>query len=235
MGVIYESMERFYEAKRYYCKVRPKLRFNIDQSVNLTLIDVRIATCYTALKIHTKAIQRYIQALEQSQMIGDSILIGKVRAHLGIAYLKANEYNKVIEQFVDVIILMDVIARPFVHEIYLIIAETLLKVNDIINAMIYYEKFVDRFEEDEEHDPELWSNTCERLIYCLGCIWLEIADFTQSFTYCMKAIRILVSKPDLKRYALSITIIIDNTSWHREVTDDTKPPQRSWRKQMIAN
>ncbi|CAF4698851.1 unnamed protein product [Rotaria sp. Silwood2] len=38
-----------------------------------------------------------------------------------------------------------------------------------------------------------------------------------------------------KGYAFSITIIIDNASWHREVTDDTKPPQRSWRKQMIAN
>ncbi|CAF4012119.1 unnamed protein product, partial [Rotaria sp. Silwood1] len=35
--------------------------------------------------------------------------------------------------------------------------------------------------------------------------------------------------------ATSITIIIDNASWHREVTDDTKPPQRSWRKQRIAN
>src|SRR5690242_19935059 len=35
--------------------------------------------------------------------------------------------------------------------------------------------------------------------------------------------------------APSITIIIDNASWHREVTDDTKPPRRSWRKQMIAN
>jgi len=32
-----------------------------------------------------------------------------------------------------------------------------------------------------------------------------------------------------------ITIIIDNASWHREVTDDTKPPQRSWRKQRISN
>ncbi|CAF4571633.1 unnamed protein product, partial [Rotaria sp. Silwood2] len=38
-----------------------------------------------------------------------------------------------------------------------------------------------------------------------------------------------------KGNARSITIIIDNASWHREVTDDTKPPQRSWRKQMTAN
>ncbi|CAF5048130.1 unnamed protein product [Rotaria sp. Silwood1] len=37
------------------------------------------------------------------------------------------------------------------------------------------------------------------------------------------------------RNARSITIIIDNASWHRELTDDTKPPQRSWRKQRIAN
>ncbi|CAF3860153.1 unnamed protein product [Rotaria sordida] len=35
--------------------------------------------------------------------------------------------------------------------------------------------------------------------------------------------------------APSITIIIDNASWHREGTDDTKPSRRSWRKQMIAN
>ncbi|CAF4631996.1 unnamed protein product, partial [Rotaria sp. Silwood2] len=35
--------------------------------------------------------------------------------------------------------------------------------------------------------------------------------------------------------ATSITIIIDNVSWHREVTDDTKSPQRSWRKQKKAN
>ncbi|CAF3922381.1 unnamed protein product [Rotaria sp. Silwood1] len=38
-----------------------------------------------------------------------------------------------------------------------------------------------------------------------------------------------------KGNARSITIIIDNASWHRELTDDTKPPQRSWRKQRIAN
>ncbi|CAF0779758.1 unnamed protein product [Rotaria sordida] len=33
----------------------------------------------------------------------------------------------------------------------------------------------------------------------------------------------------------AITIIIDNAPWHREVTDDTKSPLRSWRKQMIAD
>ncbi|CAF4265092.1 unnamed protein product, partial [Rotaria sp. Silwood2] len=37
------------------------------------------------------------------------------------------------------------------------------------------------------------------------------------------------------RNACSITIIIDNASWHREVTDDTKPPQCLWGKQMIVN
>ncbi|CAF2602377.1 unnamed protein product [Rotaria sp. Silwood2] len=37
------------------------------------------------------------------------------------------------------------------------------------------------------------------------------------------------------RKSRAITIIIDNASWHREVTDDTKPPLRSWRKQMIAD
>ncbi|CAF3985209.1 unnamed protein product, partial [Rotaria sordida] len=37
------------------------------------------------------------------------------------------------------------------------------------------------------------------------------------------------------RKSRAITIIIDNAPWHREVTDNTKPPLRSWRKQMIAD
>ncbi|CAF3961507.1 unnamed protein product [Rotaria sordida] len=38
-----------------------------------------------------------------------------------------------------------------------------------------------------------------------------------------------------KGKAPAITIIIDNATWHCELTDDTKPPLRSWRKQMIAD
>lgn len=32
----------------------------------------------------------------------------------------------------------------------------------------------------------------------------------------------------------TIAIIIDNAPWHCELTDDTKPPLRSWRKDRIA-
>jgi hypothetical protein len=54
-------------------------------------------------------------------------------------------------------------------------------------------------------------------------------EFGRSFDY------LIVRDTFYKGNARSITVIIDNASWHREVTDDTKPPQRSWRKQKIAN
>ena len=31
----------------------------------------------------------------------------------------------------------------------------------------------------------------------------------------------------------NITIVIDNATWHNNLTDDTKPPKRAWNKQKI--
>ncbi|CAF3225661.1 unnamed protein product [Rotaria sp. Silwood2] len=179
MGIIYESKERYHQAKRYYCKMLPILRCNGDQNENLTMIHVRIAACYTALKLHELAIQRCIRALHQSQTIDDPILVGKVRAHLGIIYLETNQYHKAIEQFIIVSHLIDIIERRFIDEIYLIIAETLFKVNDIVNAIKYYSKFLDRYEEIELYESELWFNTCERIIY----IYYSENQFENSIIY----------------------------------------------------
>ncbi|CAF4286022.1 unnamed protein product, partial [Rotaria magnacalcarata] len=165
MGVIYETKECYHEAKRYYCKILPILRYNRDQKEKLTLIHVRIAACYAALKKYTFSIKRYIGALQQIQMIGNSILYRKVQAHLGTAYLKANQYNKAIEQFLGITLLIDVIETSFVREIYLIIAETLLKANDVVHAMMYYSKFLDRYEDVKEYDFATWCEACERVIY----------------------------------------------------------------------
>ena len=32
-----------------------------------------------------------------------------------------------------------------------------------------------------------------------------------------------------------ISIIIDNATWHNHLTEDTKPPKRSWNKQKIID
>ncbi|CAF5052683.1 unnamed protein product, partial [Rotaria magnacalcarata] len=121
MGVIYESKERYHEAKRYY-------------------LHVRIAACDAALKMYKQSIEQYIQALKESQMIGDSILVGKIQAHLGITYFEAHQYDKAVEQFIDVATLLDVISRPFLYEIYLIIGETLLKIEmkTLTNVILNY-------------------------------------------------------------------------------------------------
>ncbi len=81
------------------------------------------------------------------------------------------------------------------------------------------------FKCDQEHSMDSMhfihrvGQSCSKLRKELG----------RSFVY------LIVRDAFYKGNACSITIIIDNASWHREVTDDTRPPQHSWRKQRIAN
>jgi tetratricopeptide (TPR) repeat protein len=193
IGVIYESKECYNKAKYYYRKILPILRCNCDQSENLIMIHVRIASCYAVQNMYTLAIQRYRRALQQSLVSGNQILIGKVRAHLGVTYLAANQYYEAIEQFICITLLLDVIARPFIQEIYLIIAETLLKVNDILNAVKYYSKYLDRYEEVDDVDCQLWCSTCERIVDK----YISENQFDYSILYAKKLLEFRMKKcPD---------------------------------------
>ncbi|CAF4321889.1 unnamed protein product [Rotaria socialis] len=165
MGVIYESKERYHEAKRYYRRIVSIVRHNSKHNKDLILVHVRIAACDAALKMYILSIEQYIKTLKEGHMIGDSILVGKIRAHLGITYFEAHQYDKAAEQFIDVAALLDVISRPFLYEIYLIIGETLLKVNDVDKALLYFKSFLDRNENVDQFDTELWCDACERIFY----------------------------------------------------------------------
>jgi len=33
----------------------------------------------------------------------------------------------------------------------------------------------------------------------------------------------------------TVTLILDNATWHNRLTEETMPPKRSWKKQMIIN
>ncbi|CAF4615356.1 unnamed protein product [Rotaria sp. Silwood2] len=100
-----------------------------------------------------------------------------------------------------------------------------LAISALINENGFHHPSIDIFKCDQEHSMDSmhfiqWiSRTCSKLR----------KEFGRSFDY------VTFRNATFKGYALSITIIIDNASWHREVTDDKKPPQRSWRKQMIVN
>jgi tetratricopeptide (TPR) repeat protein len=123
-------------------------------------------------------------------MSGKLILNSKVRAQLGITYLKTNQYNEAIEQFVGITLLLDVIDRLFVREIYLIIAETLMKLNDTFNAVKYYSKFLEWYDEIGKSDPELWYDTCERII----CIYSLEDRFDCSVIYAKKLLEYRLQK-----------------------------------------
>ena len=164
MGVIYESKKCYNKAKRYYRKTITLLHSTCNASEKLNIMHVRIASCYAAQKIHKLAIEHYMKALELSLENDDSILIGKVRAHLGVLYLERKQYNEAVEQFLYVAPLSNIISRPFIDEIYLIIAETFLKENDTISAVKYYSAYLDRYE-DKQEEFERWCDTCERIVH----------------------------------------------------------------------
>ncbi|CAF0747539.1 unnamed protein product [Didymodactylos carnosus] len=211
IGVIYESKEHYNKAKRYYRKIASILNCNGEQSENLTIIHVRIATCYAVQKLYTLAIQQYMRAFQHSIENGESILVGKVRAHLAICYLKAKQYNEALEQFIAVTALLDVTGRPFVEEIYLIIAETLLKINDTSEATTYYSKFLDRYDEIERDDCELWFDTCERIILT----HLSYDQFDCSIVYAKKMLDSRIKKyPDYFEEIMNTQLMI-GLCYHR--------------------
>lgn len=181
MGVIHESMKCYNKAKRYYRKIFHILHRDSNQNKNLIIIHVRIGTCYAAQKIYTIAIQQYEIALKHSLAMNESILSNKIRAHLGITYFKTNRYHEAIEQFMAIVELLGVYPRQFIQEIYLIIAETLLKIDDVPNAVNYYSKFLDWFE-DIKSDCELWCDTCEHIIR----LYLSENSFDLSLKYAKK-------------------------------------------------
>ena len=92
-----------------------------------------------------------------------------------------------------------------------------LAISTLINDNSFHHPLIDMFKCDQEHSMDSmhfihWiSQTCFKLRKELG----------RRFDY------LIVRDAFYKGNAPSITIIIHNASSHREVTDDTKPPQRS--------
>ncbi|CAF1390269.1 unnamed protein product [Adineta steineri] len=179
LGVVYESKECYRKGQRYYRKVLAILHGNHKQIKDCIIINVRVGACYTAQKMYTQAMQQYIRALQQSLTVGDIVLNGKMRAQLGITYLATRQYNEAVEQFIGISLLLGVSGAPFVHQIFLIIAETLSKLNDNNTALTYYSKFLDWHEKCKHSDFELWCNTCERIVY----LYIATKQFEKSIIY----------------------------------------------------
>ena len=71
------------------------------------------------------------------------------------------------------------------------------------------------FKCDQEHTID-----STHFVHCIGQTCSKLRkEFGRSFDY------LIVCDTFYRENARSITVNIDNISWHREITDDTKPPQ----------
>jgi hypothetical protein len=100
-----------------------------------------------------------------------------------------------------------------------------LAISALFNENGFHYPSIDMFKCDQEH-----SMDSIHFIHWIGQTYSRPRKELDRIFDCL-----IAHDAFYKGNAPSITIIIDNASWHREVTDNTKPPQRSWRKQRIAN
>lgn len=182
MGVIYESNKNYNKAKYYYRQMFliQTDKFNLHELRAITY--VRIATCYRAQKKYKLAIKGYIKAFRQSLLTNKRNLIGKVKAHLGITYLQSKRNNEAIEQFIDITTISFVIGEPFICELYVILGETFLKMNDIHRAIEYYCKYLNLYENLYEHESILWCDVCE----CVISSHISIKQLNDALVYANK-------------------------------------------------
>ena len=103
-----------------------------------------------------------------------------------------------------------------------------IAISALLNGLGFHIPSIDIFECDENHNMD--SNHFEK--------WIERASFLrrkQLGTFTLSFCFFLIAKrPSLGKKS-KIVVVIDNAPWHNRLTDDTRPPKRSWRKRLIID
>ena len=102
-----------------------------------------------------------------------------------------------------------------------------LAISALLSNSGFHMPSLDIFECDENHSMDsnhftAWIDRTSSIIR------KELGKITQS-VYLLQCIHSFLGKD------ARVSLILDNATWHNRLTEETTPPKRSWKKQVIIN